>query len=238
MKLSALVVSHHEEFRRDLAQLVELIDPWIEVVSEVSVAGDAIRQVEALRPELVLLDLSLAPGRALQLTERIRCQWPETAVIVIGNEPSNDYRWRSIQAGAIEYVDVLDVSSRLPAALSLLRSPTGCDKGESGSEDRQSAGPLPVAHLRSRIRVAPTGLKHGPFTAWQYVHLCLGLVLAFGIVNLQRGPLMGLAWSLLLTLSVMGVAFVEARQFGRAQRTAERPGCRDDLKGGLIAHHR
>ncbi|HEX7103294.1 MAG TPA: response regulator, partial [Nitrolancea sp.] len=92
MKLGAIVVSHHQRFRQDLAQLVELVDPCIQVIGEVSSAQETLSQIEALRPELALLDLGLCRVNTLELVERIHAQWPDTAVVVVGNELASDYR--------------------------------------------------------------------------------------------------------------------------------------------------
>lgn len=238
MKLGAIVVSHHQRFRQDLAQLVELVDPCIEVISEVSSARETMGQIEALRPALVLLDLGLCRVNTLELTQRIHLRWPATTVLVIGNELAIDYRYLALEAGAVEYVDVLEIAEQLPAALQLAQHPEFC--GEIETDDTRSHVAVAsnfdqVVKFRARLRTAPTGPKHGPFTTWQYVDICLGLVLVLVIFTLQRGSVLELRNYLLLLLALAGITIVEARQFARACHLADSRWRARVLKGGATA---
>lgn len=226
MKLGAIVVSHHQRFRQDLAQLVELVDPCIEVIGEVANARETLGQIESLRPDLILLDLGLCRVNTLELIERIHAQWPATAVIVIGNELVTEYRQLALEAGAIEYVDVLEITTQLPAALGLAEHPAGC--GVIECADTQSEAPAPaqvseapnvvsqIAMFVGRLRIAPTGPKHGPLTAWQYVHICLVLMMLPVILAPHQNTDFGVQRSLLFMLALAGITIIEARQFARA----------------------
>ncbi|HVX30094.1 MAG TPA: response regulator [Nitrolancea sp.] len=228
MKLGAIVVSDHKRFRKDLAQLVELVDPCVEVIGEVSNARETLHQIELLRPALVLLDLGLCCVDTLELVECIHAAWPATAIVVIGNELAAEYRQPSLAAGAVEYVDVLEIATQLPAALLLVEHPNDC----GAPEIAQLPANIPdapdvidqIAMFVGRLRTAPTGPKRGPRTAWQYVHLCLVLALVPVLWSLHQKADLGLQRSLLLTLSLVGIAIIEARQFARARHPGN-PGC-------------
>jgi CheY-like chemotaxis protein len=238
VKLGAIVVSHHQRFRRDLAQFVELVDPCIEVIGEVSSVQETMSQIEALRPGLVLLDLGLCRVSALKLTERIHAQWPATAVVVFGNELAIDYRYLALEAGAIGYVDVLEITAQLPAALQLAKHSEICGEVEIDEARSHGVGTLGfdlAAKFRARLRTSPTGPKHGPYTSWQYVHICLGLVLAVVILTVQPKADLELQRYLLLVLALVGIIIVEARQFARACRLVDSRWQVGVLKGGAIA---
>lgn len=239
VKLGAIVVSHHQKFRRDLAQLVELVDPCIEVISEVSSAQETLSQIEALRPELVLLELGLCRVNTLELIGHIHAAWPSTAIVVVGNELASDYRQLALAAGALEYVDVLDIATQLPAALKLAEHPAGCGAVESDSTQTQMHEEPNVADqiamFFGRLRTAPTGPKHGPCTAWQYVHICLVLMILPVILVLHQNADLGLQRSFLITLALAGIAIIEARQFARACHPTSSGWRGDVLKGGTIA---
>lgn len=234
MKLSAIVVSHHDRFRQDLARFAELVDSCIDVVSEVSSSPGALDQVAALRPDVMLLDLGLHDDSALMLIQRIRAQWPETAVILVGHEPDSDYHLVALEAGAIAYVDLLEVGTKLPEALKLIQHPPECDPDRVNPVSVTSR-PALVVNLRSRLRTAPTGPKHGPFTTWQYVHVCLAMTVTLMTVSLWLKPNSGFGHVLLLTAVLMNIAVVEARQFARARRAAEILWRGEYLKGGAIS---
>ncbi|HEU4752150.1 MAG TPA: response regulator [Armatimonadota bacterium] len=234
MTLRALVVSQHRTFRRDLARYVESLQPEVAVVGEVVGAYQALDRVEVLQPELVLLDLALRPGSALELAGRIHCQSPATAVVVVGNEPAADYRDAALEAGALDYVDVLELASQLPAALRLVeRLSAYREEREAAPEPAAEPQPQPgeatqrppLARLRQRLCTVPTGPKYGPYTAWQYIHVCLALVLAEALYILRR-PDAPEQWQLVVLLCVAVVAVLELRQFSRARRLAVAVGCR------------
>ena len=219
MKLSALVVSRHVDVRRDLALLVELIDPCVEVVSDVESADEALTQIAALRPELVLIDLNLAGMHALDLIDRIRFQWPESAVVVVGNEPASDYRQLALAAGAVEYVDLLDIGSALPAALKLVTHPGWCgQKDVEADQDPPTA--VSMFGLRTRMRASSTGPKYGPFTAWQYVHALSAITLSSVAIKMQLGDDLEPARVAVVLAALACLLAIAARQFRRAQSVA------------------
>jgi DNA-binding NarL/FixJ family response regulator len=117
VKVQTLVASSHNKFRRDLTRCLQLLDPRIEVVCEAATGFDALVSSNELRPELALLDLNLWPGKALDLVSHIHRLSPDTAVVVIGTESDADYRQAAIDAGALDYVDVLELTTMLPSTL-------------------------------------------------------------------------------------------------------------------------
>lgn len=224
MKLRALVVSHHKSFRRDLAQLVELVDSCVEVVAECGSARETINQIGMVHPDVVLVDLALRTVTGLELTERIHSRWPRIAVLVIGNEPANDYRGLAIESGAVEYVDVLELSRQLPDALMRVERAGICVEEQVLAESPVPAPPparrAVAADLHCRVHTEPTGPKHGLFTAWQYVHLALAVVLGSIILNGLRGEQLAAVSQAVLALALAAITILEARQFMRAHQRA------------------
>ena len=115
-----LIASKHQRFRHEISRLVQVVDPSIEIVGEAATSFDVLVSVGELRPDLVLLDLGLRPGNGLDLVKHIHRLSPATAVVMISNEPDADYQEAAIQAGALDYVNVLDLTTMLPAALALV----------------------------------------------------------------------------------------------------------------------
>ncbi|HET7038082.1 MAG TPA: response regulator [Thermomicrobiaceae bacterium] len=228
MTLRALVVSQHKIFRHDLARYVQSLQPAVEVIDEVVGACQALDSVATLQPELVLLDLALRPGSALELAGRIRCQSPATAVVVVGNEPAADYRDLALEAGALDYVDVLELGAQLPAALRLVErlSTYRAEREEAPpAEPEEAPQTPPLARLRQHLCTSPTGPKHGPYTAWQYVHLCLALALLLLIMSLHHVDA-STQGQVVVLLSIVVIAVLELRQLARARPTTETVRCR------------
>jgi DNA-binding NarL/FixJ family response regulator len=223
VKLRAVVVSHHKSFRHDLAQLVELIDSCVEVVGDCASAREAMSQIGALKPDVVLVDLALRTVTGLELTERIHLRWPMLAVLVIGNEPDNDYHRLALEAGAVDYVDVLQISSQLHTALMRIDRDGVC-------VDERVLSEVPIAppqarravsaDLHCRLCTSPTGPKHGPLTAWQYVHVSLAITFGLIILNALRGVEPSLSGQVVLASALVAVTILEARQFVRAHHQA------------------
>jgi hypothetical protein len=175
----------------------------------------------------------------LELIERIHAQWPATAVVVVGNELASDYRHLALAAGALEYVDVLEITTQLPAALRLAKHPEGCGAVVSdNTPPRAHEAPNivdQIAMFCGRLRTVPTGPKRGPYTAWQYVHMCLALVFVPVLVKPFLTSELDLQRYLLLMLALAGITIVEARQFARALHPANTGWRGEVLKGGAIA---
>jgi RNA polymerase sigma factor (sigma-70 family) len=74
------------------------------VVGEAGNGDEALRMVEELRPDLVVLDVSI-PGRSgIQIAYDISCLFPKTCVMIVSMHSRVDYVVKAFQAGATGYV--------------------------------------------------------------------------------------------------------------------------------------
>lgn len=112
-----LIADQHAIFRHDLAFYVALLDGGYEVVGETGSATGLLARIAALRPHVLLIDIELPDTGGLALTRRISREWPQVKVLIIGNNPAADYRQAALDAGALEYIDKLELAETLPAAL-------------------------------------------------------------------------------------------------------------------------
>ena len=125
VSVRVLIVDHHVVFRYYLSLYLALLDPGCEVIAEANTAGEALLHIQALAPDVVVTAIHLPDVNGLGLTRRIRQAWPFLAVIVISNHPAADYRQAALDAGAVDYVDKLEVARMLPAALTAAGKPAG-----------------------------------------------------------------------------------------------------------------
>ncbi len=127
-----LIVDHHLAFRYYLSLYLTLLDQGYEVIGEANTAAEALRHIEALAPDVVFTAIHLPDLSGLAFTRRVRQVWPLVAVIVISNHAAADYRQAALEAGAVDYVDKLEVVETLPAALLAIVTPTGPSESSLG----------------------------------------------------------------------------------------------------------
>lgn len=100
--IRVVLADDHALFREGLRLIFES-QPDIQIVGEAASGREAVRQAHALRPHIVVMDLTMPDG-GLEATEAITRELPETRVLVLTMHESQDYFFRVIQAGASGYV--------------------------------------------------------------------------------------------------------------------------------------
>ncbi len=99
MAISVLIADAKPASRQELQLQLER-DRSIEVVSEASDGRQAIDQVRALRPSIVLLDSAIVGLDSIAVIEQIETISPETSVIVLIDGADMDLMRRLMRAGA------------------------------------------------------------------------------------------------------------------------------------------
>ncbi|HEX9997924.1 MAG TPA: response regulator [Abditibacterium sp.] len=99
MAISVLIADAKPASRQELQLQLER-DRTIEVVSEASDGRQAVEQVRAVRPSVVLLDSAIIGLDSLSVIEQIGTISPETAVIVLIEGADMDLMRRLMRAGA------------------------------------------------------------------------------------------------------------------------------------------
>ena len=101
--IRVLVADDHPIYRDGLART--LADAGeIEVVGTAGDGEDAVRQVQALRPDLVLLDISMPKGGGMGALERIMAmEAPPRVAMITASEEEGDLM-QALKGGAVGYV--------------------------------------------------------------------------------------------------------------------------------------
>lgn len=120
MTLRILVVDDHAVVRRGVRSLLESQQGW-EVCGEASSGRDAVEQSRRLRPDVVVMDLSLPELNGLDATRQILKDAPETEVLVLTMHHSEELARDVLQAGARAYVLKADADENLITAVESLR---------------------------------------------------------------------------------------------------------------------
>ena len=98
-----LIVDDHPVVRTGLRGMFET-DPGFAVVGEAADGAQAVDQVQAIRPDLVLMDLQMPVLDGVAATARIRQLPNPPPVLVLTTYDSDNQILRAIEAGAVGYL--------------------------------------------------------------------------------------------------------------------------------------
>lgn len=115
-----LIVDDHAVVRHGVRALLES-QPGIEVCSEASDGRAAIEHVQKLKPDLVVLDLTLPEMSGLDAARAIRETSPETEVLILTVHLSEGAAREAIRSGARGYVLKSDADRELILAVNRVR---------------------------------------------------------------------------------------------------------------------
>ena len=103
MKVRILVADDHGILRQTLLiRLAQEAD--FELVGDAKDGLETMAQVEKLRPDVLLLDLSMLGLPGLEVLRRVRHRFPRTRVVVLTMHKDQSYVLRALQNGASGYV--------------------------------------------------------------------------------------------------------------------------------------
>jgi two-component system response regulator NreC len=120
MPLRILIADDHGVVRAGLRALLNE-ETDFKVVGEVSTGDDAIRSALSLKPDILLLDLSLPGIGGIDVTRRLRERLPATKVLILTVHEDAALLREALAAGAAGYVVKRAVESELLAAIEAAR---------------------------------------------------------------------------------------------------------------------
>jgi len=112
-----LIVDDHDLMREGIRALLEK-EPLFEVVGEAGDGQEALRAVRELKPDVVLMDLSLPGGLGgLEATEALLADHPGVKVLILTQYDNREYIRRALRIGAHGYLLKRTVSGELKEAI-------------------------------------------------------------------------------------------------------------------------
>ncbi len=102
-KLSIVLADDHTILRAGLRALLTA-DPSFEIVGEARDGREAVRCVEKLGPDLLLMDLSMPRMSGMDAIREIKKRYPDTKIIALTVHKTEEYLLTTLQAGADGYV--------------------------------------------------------------------------------------------------------------------------------------
>jgi DNA-binding NarL/FixJ family response regulator len=132
-KLRVLLADDHKVVREGLRLLVDG-QRDMQVIGEAGNGREALRQARDLKPDVVVMDLSMPELNGLQATEWLKAEQPEIKVVALTVHEDPSYLLQLCKAGAVGYVlkrsagDDLIHAIRTVAGGGLLFDPTLASK--------------------------------------------------------------------------------------------------------------
>ncbi|HEU5298978.1 MAG TPA: response regulator transcription factor [bacterium] len=102
-RIRVLLADDHDLFRSGVRRLLESA-AGLEVVGEARTGQDAVRLVEELAPDIVLLDISMPGASGIDAARLIKTTSPRTGVIMLTVHADEEFLFEAIKAGAMGYL--------------------------------------------------------------------------------------------------------------------------------------
>ena len=148
-KRKVLVVDDHPIVRAGLAQLINR-EPDLAVCGDAEEMHAALQNIDELRPDILIVDISLNGPDGLDLLKTIRAKDPNLPVLILSMHDESIYAERALRAGANGYIMKQEATERVLAALRrILNREIYVSDRVANQVLRQfagSAGPLSARH--------------------------------------------------------------------------------------------
>ena len=151
MTIRVFLLDDHDVVRRGLRDLLETEDD-IEVVGEADTAERGIARINALRPDVAVLDVRLPDGDGVEVCREVRSHDPGVACLMLTSFSDDEALFDAVMAGASGYLlkqvrenDLVEAVRTVAGGSSLLDPATiqrVLDRARAGSEDEQTLGVL------------------------------------------------------------------------------------------------
>ncbi len=115
-----LLVDDHAVVRGGLKMLLAA-DPEIEIVGEAETGAEGVRLADELRPDVILMDISMPDMNGIEATRRIKAEHPEIAVLALTMHEDDQYFYEMLAAGASGYVPKRAAPNDLISAIHAVR---------------------------------------------------------------------------------------------------------------------
>jgi DNA-binding NarL/FixJ family response regulator len=111
-----LIVDDHAFIRRGVQTILHPFPEW-EFCGEADNGNDAIRLAEELKPEVIIMDLSMPGLNGIEATREIRKTQPQAKIVMLTLHESEELVRSAFRAGARGYLLKTDAEQELVRAL-------------------------------------------------------------------------------------------------------------------------
>jgi DNA-binding NarL/FixJ family response regulator len=151
-KIRVLVGDDHPMIRQGLISILRADDAF-EVVGEAAEGQEAVEKALRLRPDVVVLDISMPRLSGLEAARRIRKALPRTRILVLTMHDDEEYVLRAVRAGASGYVVKDGAAAELVAAIRAVSAGQGYfgHQAAKALADRYAEGGHPAEDPYERL---------------------------------------------------------------------------------------
>jgi len=118
--IRVLIVDDHALVRAGIRALAERIS-GVEVVAEAGNGTEALRLIKELKPDLVLLDISMPETGGFEVLAKLAAEFPDVRVIVLTVHEAEAYAMRAFREGASGFLLKTAASAELGVAIETVR---------------------------------------------------------------------------------------------------------------------
>jgi DNA-binding NarL/FixJ family response regulator len=116
MKRTVFVVDDHPIVREGLAQMINR-ESDLTVCGEAEEMHGALQMIDALKPDILIVDISLNGPDGLDLLKNIRARDPRLPVLILSMHDESIYAERALRAGANGYIMKQEATEKVLVAL-------------------------------------------------------------------------------------------------------------------------
>ena len=103
MSISVLIVEDHPVVRSGIRMLLTE-EGDINVLAEASNGREALTYLETIKPDLLLLDISMPEVNGLEVTQHVREKYPTMPILILTMHEDERYFFQLLRAGATGYI--------------------------------------------------------------------------------------------------------------------------------------
>ncbi len=104
VRKKVFIVDDSPVVRERLATLLSDL-PSVEIIGQAEIAFEAISATRRLKPDVMLLDISMPGGSGIHVLEMVKKERPAPLVIMLTNFAHEQYRQKCLQLGADYFFD-------------------------------------------------------------------------------------------------------------------------------------
>src|SRR5690348_2573696 len=121
MKIRILLADDHTILRAGLKMMLNA-QPDMEVVGEAQDGRQALQEALRLRPDIILMDITMPDMNGIEATRQIKRQIPDVKVLILTMHENDEYVFQALRAGASGYMLKEAADTELINALHVVQS--------------------------------------------------------------------------------------------------------------------
>jgi DNA-binding NarL/FixJ family response regulator len=164
--IRVLVADDHAIVRTGIRHVLES-EPGFDVVGEAATGAEAIEAARKLRPDVVVLDISMPGASGLSVVGELRRSVPEARVLILSMHDNTEYVLESLRTGAHGYLLKDTAATELRGAIRTVRrgesyfSPPIASRLSAVLRGAGDVGPSLLGQLTARERQVLVGVAEG-----------------------------------------------------------------------------